>query len=176
MREITSINPFRLTMCVLNDYNESPQRNNKRLAISSEQQMFASLQLYIDGCLRRATLGKPCLGEAGVLGNAAVLSHLDAIVSRRCVELPVRCLALLRALALQAPGLSVDSERCMMFEITLWAISQRQFYVVPRVGCSVVIVPETVARIMRSNTSVDFFKSVIYSGNTRMGDARQGKA
>ena len=116
MREII---PFRLTMCVLNDHIKSPQRNNKRLALSSEQQMFASIQPYIDGCLIRASLGKVSLGEAGVLGKAAVLSQLDAIGSRRCVELPVRCLALLRALALWAPGLSVDSERCMMCEITL---------------------------------------------------------
>ena len=116
MREI---NPFRLTMCVLNDHIKSPQRKNKRLAVSSEQQMFASLEPYIDGCLRRATLGKSSLGEAGVLGKAAVLSQSDAIVSGRCVELPVRCLALLRALTLRAPGLSVDSEGCMMCEITL---------------------------------------------------------
>ena len=34
------------------------------------------------------------------------------------------------------------------------------------------IVSEIVARIMRSNTSVGF-KSVIYSGNTRMGEARR---
>ena len=73
MREI---NPFRLTMCVLNDHIKSPQRNNKRLTISSEQQMFASLQPYVDGCLRRATLGKSSLGEAGVLGTAAALSQL----------------------------------------------------------------------------------------------------
>ena len=43
MREI---NPFRLTMCVLNDHIKSPKRNNERLAVSSEQQMFASLQAY----------------------------------------------------------------------------------------------------------------------------------
>ena len=34
------------------------------------------------------------------------------------------------------------------------------------------IVSEMVARIMRSNTSVGF-KSDIYSGNTRMGEARR---
>ena len=76
MREI---NPFRLTMCVLNDHIKSPQRNNKHLAISSEQQMFASLQPYVDGCLRRAALGKSSLGEAGVLGTAAALSQLDPL-------------------------------------------------------------------------------------------------
>ena len=81
--------------------------------------MFASLQPYVDGCLRRATLGKSSLGEIGVLGTAAALSQLDPVVSGRCVELPVRCLALLRALALRAPGLSVDSEGCMMCGITL---------------------------------------------------------
>ena len=111
MREI---NQSRLTMCVLNDHIKSLQRNNKRLAVSSEQQMFASLQPYVDGCLRRATLRKSSLGEAGVLGTAAALSQLDPVVSGRCVELPVRCLALLRA-----PGLSVDSEGCMMCGIYL---------------------------------------------------------
>ena len=40
--------------------------------------MFASLQPYIDGCLRRATLGKASLGEAGVLGKPAVTTQLDA--------------------------------------------------------------------------------------------------
>ena len=120
MREITSINPSRLpTMCVLNDHIKSPQRSIKHLAVSSEQQMFASLQPYVDGCHRRATLRKPSLGEAGVLGRAATVSQLNAIVSRRCVELPVPCLALLRALALRAPGLSVNSEGCMMCGITL---------------------------------------------------------
>ena len=116
MREI---NPFRLTTCVLNDHIKSPQRNNKRMALSSEQQMFASLQPYVDGCPRRATLRRSSLGEAGVLGTAAALSQLDLVVSRRCVELPVRCLALLRALALRAPSLFVDSEGCMMCGITL---------------------------------------------------------
>ena len=82
--------------------------------------MFASLQPYVDGCLRRATLGKSSLGEIGVLGTAAALSQLDHVVLGRCVELPVRCLALLRALALRAPGLSSgDSEGCMICGITL---------------------------------------------------------
>ena len=108
--------------------------------------MFASLQPYIDECLRRATPGKSSLGEPGVLEKAAVLSQLDVIVSRRCVELPVRCLALLRVLALRASGLSVDSEGCMMCGITLEAIPRRQFNGVPRVGCSVAIGSETVAR------------------------------
>ena len=139
MREII---PFRLTMCVLNDHIKSPQRNNKRLAISSEQQMFASLQPYVAGCLRRASLGKSSLGEAGALGTAAALSQLDHVVSGRCVELPVRCLALLRE-----PSLSVDSEGCMMCGITLKAIPGRQFDGVARVGCNMAIVSETVARI-----------------------------
>ena len=73
MRDISSINPFRLTTSVLNDHIKSSQRKNL-VAIASEQQMFASLQPYSDGCLRRATLGKPSLGEAGVLGKAAALS------------------------------------------------------------------------------------------------------
>ena len=81
--------------------------------------MFASLQPYVDGCLRRATLGKSSLGEIGVLGTAAALSQLDPVVSGRCVELPVRYLALLRALALREPSLSVDSEGYMMCGITL---------------------------------------------------------
>ena len=109
--------------------------------------MFASLKPYIDGCLRRATLGKSSLVEAGVLGKAAALSQLDAIVARRCMELPVRCLALLRALALWAPGLSFDSARCMMYGITLEAIPNRRYDGVPGVGCSMAIVSETVARI-----------------------------
>ena len=93
------------------------------------------------------------------------------------MEFPVRCLALLRALALRAlalraPGLFVDSEGCMMCGITLWGIPRRQFDGVARVGCSVAIVFETVARIHE----VKYFKSVIYSGNTRMGEARRGKA
>ena len=41
-----------------------------------------------------------------------------------------------------------------------------------RVGCKIAIVSEMVARIMRSNTSVGF-KSVIYSGKTRMGEVRR---
>ena len=82
MREITSINLFRLTTCVLNDLIKSLQRNDKRLALSTEQQMYASLQPYVDGCIRRATLGKSSLGEAGVLGNAAALSQLDLVLSR----------------------------------------------------------------------------------------------
>ena len=144
MREI---NPFRLTMCVLNDHIKSPKRNNERLAVSSEQQMFASLQPYVDGCLRRASLGKSSLGEAGALGTAAALSQLDHVVSGRCVELPVRYLALLRALALREPSLSVDSEGCMMCGITLKAIPGRQLDGVARVGCNMAIVSETVARI-----------------------------
>ena len=81
--------------------------------------MFASLQPYVDGCPRRAALGKSSLGEIGVLGTAAALSQLDPVVSERCMELPVRCLALLPALALREPSLSVDSEGCMMCGITL---------------------------------------------------------
>ena len=75
MRDIKSINPFRPITRVLNDHNKSSQ-HKKLVAVASEQQIFASLQPYIDGCLRRATLGKSSLGEAGALGTAAALSQL----------------------------------------------------------------------------------------------------
>ena len=120
---------------VLNDHIKSPQRK-KLVAVALEQQIFASLQPYVDECLRRATLGKSSLGEAGVLGTAAALSQLDAIVARRCMELPVRCLALLRA-----PGLSVDSERYMVCGVILEAIPRRRYDGIPVVGPSTVILP-----------------------------------
>lgn len=50
MRGITSINRFRLTICVLNDPIKLPLRN-KRVAIALGQQIFASLQPYIK-CLQ----------------------------------------------------------------------------------------------------------------------------
>ena len=120
---------------------KSPQRK-KHVAVASEQQIFASLQPYIDGCLRRATLGKSSLGKAGVLGKATVLSLLDAIVTRRCIELPVRCPALFRA-----TDLFVDSERYMVCGITLEAFPRRRYDRVPGVGCNTVIMSKTVAWI-----------------------------
>lgn len=89
MHDITSTNRFRLKTRELGKYITSPQRN-KPVTITSE----ASLQSNIDGCLRRATLGKFSLGEAAPLGKttalgkatalgaASALNQVDSIVAR----------------------------------------------------------------------------------------------
>jgi len=73
---------------------------------------------------------------------AAALSQLDAIVARS-LELPVRLLAFLGALDLRAPGLSVDSGRCMVCRVTLEAVSRMWYDGVPGVECSTMMVSET---------------------------------
>ena len=78
------------------------------------------------------------------MGKAAGLRQLDVVVVRIGVELPVRCYPLLRALALRAPGLYVDSERRMVCGIFLGAIVCKRYDEVPGVGCSTAIGSETV--------------------------------
>ena len=63
------------------------------------------------------------------------------------MELPVQWLTLLWALALRAPGLSVDSEMCIMCGITFESISWRRYERVSVIECGVMIVFETVDRI-----------------------------
>lgn len=58
---------------VAHDHIKSPQRNTF-VAVSSEQQILASLHPYIDGCLRIAFIRKSSLGTAGVLRKAVALS------------------------------------------------------------------------------------------------------
>lgn len=127
------------------------------MAVASDQKMDTIPQPYIDRGLIRATLGKSSLGKDYWLGKAGALSRMGA---RRCIELPIRFLALLRT-----PGWFINSERCMMYGVTLEAISRRRYDGIQGVGCSTAVVSETVARIHE----VEHFMA------TR-ARARQGKA
>ena len=61
-----------------------------------------------------------------------------------------------------------------MCGITLKVIPRRRYDGVPEVGCSPAVVSKTVARVHEAKHFGRFLQVCYDSGNTRMGEARQG--